>query len=85
MLRIDETFRQEVSAARNWRDKHLMHWKAMKERFTGPAYRHENYTEGADIENIVGQYVFRVSPTTTPESTLPPMIRNKIAVQERWS
>ena len=62
MLRIDETFRQEVSAARNWRDKHLMHWKAMKERFTGPAYRHENYVEGADIENIVGQYVSLVLP-----------------------
>ena len=55
MLRIDETFRDEVKAARNWRDKHLMHWKAMKERFTGPAYRHENYIEGADIENIVGR------------------------------
>ncbi len=62
MLRIDETFREEVKAARNWRDKHLMHWKAMKERFTGPAYRHENYIEGADIENIVGQYVSLVLP-----------------------
>ena len=62
MLRIDETFRDEVKAARNWRDKHLMHWKAMKERFTGPAYRHENYIEGADIENIVGQYVSLVLP-----------------------
>ena len=62
MLRIDETFRDEVRAARNWRDKHLMHWKAMKERFTGPAYRHENYIEGADIENIVGQYVSLVLP-----------------------
>jgi len=62
VLRIDETFREEVKAARNWRDKHLMHWKAMKERFTGPAYRHENYVEGADIENIVGQYVSLVLP-----------------------
>ena len=43
MLRIDETFRQEVSAARNWRDKHLMHWKAIHELFTAPAYRYEKY------------------------------------------
>ena len=62
MLRIDETFREEVKAARNWRDTHLTHWKAMKERFTGPAYRHENYVDGADIENIVGQYVSLVLP-----------------------
>ena len=64
MLRIsDENLRSEISSAREWRDKHLRHWRGMKERFAGLGYRSDtSYDYDHDIENIIGQYVSLVLP-----------------------
>lgn len=64
MLRIDnDNLRDEISSAREWREKHLRHWRGMKERFAGLGYRSDaSYDYEYDIENIIGQYVSLVLP-----------------------
>ena len=57
MLKLDkEQLRNEITAARAWRDKHLASWSDQVNRFSGSSYK-DSYTgagmsPAADPENF---------------------------------
>jgi len=67
MLKLDkEQLRNEITAARAWRDKHLASWSDQVNRFSGSSYK-DSYTgagmsPAADPENFAYSYIGLVLP-----------------------